>query len=440
MYKNLILIAIAIILYLRNMGSALGEYGHYYKDKRRKFPWLDKWIKDNRIDPARTRANEAVFYSMIGFAASYLGISFIGGGIINFVIRFLSEAYLIQHRLIPNDFEHFLYMHLGTILSIIVAVIVGQKLWSGKLKDPEYENAEAGLSLECPSCHCPHSWVMLKRQSIVEKEWQEKKTTTTTTKKTVSADAYGGGFIGQMFASASSGSSTSTSTEITDYYSGKTHRDFKCLNCGKTSHHVCEETWVDKRPDESEDIFDPPPGAWSVGGKVYSWVLNLAVIAVLLFIAAGNIGRIAYDARRTKTEATQIHIGEADPSLNATLSKRRISVLVWAEPNNKSKEVTEIMKGDFFKTLGKSGDYTKIEYKGKQGYTYTEAVVSLDKGRTALVKKGAKLGDKPDKDAKTVTIAGGSKVTLLGENVNRFVKVEYRGEVYWIYDVDLVSW
>jgi len=79
MYKNLILIAIAIILYLRNMGSALGEYGHYYKDKRGKFPWLDKWIKDNHIDPARARANEAVFFSMIGFAVAYLGISFVGG-------------------------------------------------------------------------------------------------------------------------------------------------------------------------------------------------------------------------------------------------------------------------------------------------------------------------------------------------------------------------
>ena len=442
MYKNLVLIAIAIILYFRNMVTALGEYGRYYKDKRRKFQWLDNWIKERRINPAKTRAYEAVNFPMIGFGIAYLGIAFVGGGILNFVIRFLSESYLIQHRLVPNDFEHFLYMHIGTILSIIAAVIVGQKMWAGELDNPAYSPSEAGLSLECPSCHCPHSWVLLRRQSTVEKEWQEKRTVKTTTTKTVSADAYGGGFIGQMFASASSGSRTSTRTEITNYYSGKTHRDFECRNCGKTSSNVYEETWVDKRPDENEAVFNPPRSAWD-GDRTYGWIIkfaNVAILAVMFFIASGTVGEILYDAHRTKTEATRTHIGETDPSLNATLSKRRLSMTLWAEPNNKSKEVAEIMKGEFFKTIGKSGDYTKIEYKGQQGYTYTEAVVSLDKGRTALVKKATKLGDKPDKDAKTVPIGGGSKVTLLGEHVNRFVKVEYRGEVYWIYDVNLVSW
>ena len=110
-------------------------------------------------------------------------------------------------------------------------------------KDPHCE-PEQGLTLECPSCGCPHSWVLLHVEEIVENK-----------ETNYHLNGRGG--------------------EKTDsiYFTGRSIKDFKCLNCGHTQHNEYDEEWRwprDRKDDkESEQYdYDPPKPAWEIPGNV----------------------------------------------------------------------------------------------------------------------------------------------------------------------------
>ena len=152
-------------------------YEAYYAEKRRQFPWLENWIKQNG-NPAPIRAKE----------------------------------------------------------------FLANKEDAGRLQ------IENGLTLECPSCGCPHSWVMHSRENIIESS--EKETTT--------RSGYGkGDFADSMLEGFKQNGSTTTIT-----YSGRSIKDFECLNCGHSEHNEYNETWH-YPPAEVLEKYKQPKPAWS---------------------------------------------------------------------------------------------------------------------------------------------------------------------------------
>ena len=437
MYLYLIIAIVGILLYLRNMMTTMQIFKSYYNGKRKKFPWLDNWLKGGRIDVAKLRGKTAI-NRLTDFAVIYMAIAFVGGLVLNYIIAFATEMILFNNNLTPSEFEYMIYTNVGKVIAAAAAVIVSQKIWINRLADPSSKyTAWEGLTLECPACECPHSWVMIKQRNVLE--GKSTTTVTTTTTRSASADSYGGGFIGGLFAGAASGSSSSTSTEITYY--GKAHRSFKCENCGEVQNNTYNETWSFP-PDENETMFDPPKQSWHPSheaGRIVG-LIRVAALLVMVWIAFTYAGKIVTEPYTTGRQATQIHAGDIDPSLNGIITNRYSSVAIRAEPKKGSEEIGRIPTGVFFKLMGKSGKYTQVEYNGIQGYAYSEAVKKRSKNRVAEVVYAVQIGDSPDTNAKTRTVPKGTKVALLGENVNGFVKIEYVGEVYWIHAPNLKNW
>jgi hypothetical protein len=142
-----------------------------------------------------------------------------------------------------------------------------------------------------------------------------------------------------------------------------------------------------------------------------------------------------------KEQATQIHAGKVDSSLNGIISNTYGNVIVRSEPNKRSAEIARIPIGAFFKITGKSGKFTQIEYNGTRGYALSTAVKKLSKNRAAEMRFDAYGKDKPEKDAKDLRyLMKGVYVALLGENVDGFAKIEYYGEVYWVEASRLCKW
>ena len=125
-------------------------------------------------------------------------------------------------------------------------------------KDPGKGEPEYGLTMECPSCGCPHSWVMTQKETIVERGEEKIQETTTTIK--------GGGQDWGFGA----GDATYSRSKTTGYvFYGKSIKDFKCLNCGHTEQNEYDEQW------NTHDVmelgsrirtFDPPISAWGYYG------------------------------------------------------------------------------------------------------------------------------------------------------------------------------
>jgi hypothetical protein len=123
----------------------------------------------------------------------------------------------------------------------------------GKNPAEEYSD-EYGLTLECPSCRCPHSWVMTAKDNIVE----NKETTT----ETIYRSGYG---KGDFFDSVSEGFKKNGKEEkVKVVYTGRAIRDFKCLNCGHTERNEYNERWVNYEPDTGFREFNPPVTAWEI--------------------------------------------------------------------------------------------------------------------------------------------------------------------------------
>jgi len=285
MYLLLIMSVVMLIIFFGNITAASRSFGAYYKEKRAKFPWLEKWIKERRVNPARTRANEATNNSIALFAIMYLGISIILGWILNSIVRLIVEKGFSVH-LLPSDWKYILYTNIGSVLAIIFAIIVSTKASKLTAESPEISGSDYGIDLECPSCHCPHSWVLVREQDIVEDEKIEKITTTTTSRE--SGDNYGGGAIGEMFASATSRSSTSTIIITTAI--GKLHKYFQCLNCGNTKRTEESKNWkykeweYDKKPRENAIEYNPPQDSWIVAKGIKARFTSVVLVAVMIII------------------------------------------------------------------------------------------------------------------------------------------------------------
>jgi hypothetical protein len=95
---------------------------------------------------------------------------------------------------------------------------------------------------------------MPQKENIVEHE-------ETTTEK-VTRKGYG---KGDIFDSALEGFKQDGTTEtVTVVYTGKSIKDFKCLNCGHTERNEYNERWVNKEPDEGLLKFHPPKAGWEI--------------------------------------------------------------------------------------------------------------------------------------------------------------------------------
>jgi hypothetical protein len=375
MFISLIAIIVGVLLYNKNKKSLDRMYRDYYEEKRSKFPWLENWAKEYHIDPGKVRADEAIPELIIMVSLAYFGILLIGGWILNGIIRFIAVNSFASNFL-PGDIGYIVYRNIGSVIMFVVAMIVSSKLWENNAHSPDSLEPEEGLTLECPSCKCPHSWSLLKRRHVVEKEWQEKKTiTTTTTNKTASADSYGGGAIGQGFAGASGGSSTSTKTIITNYYGGKTQRSFKCLNCGKASGITNPETWKDERPNEDETFFDPPRTAWDIGHGKGGRLVKAAIIAVMSVIAIISVANIrtniAYDAHIKKEEAAKL---EKEDTNSSFIARATGNMYVFKSPSSTAEHVGRILKGNPVLLTGEDIVGSIMAPKGEEPAIFLRAV------------------------------------------------------------------
>jgi hypothetical protein len=429
----LIYVGIPLFIYMGKKNAVSKVYDGYYVEKRRKFEWLGKWIKDCGFNPVELRKNEAINQSIISTTLIYFFIAFIVAGLLQSLISFFVGGFLHNSTLTPSEFEYHLYMNIGTALSILVAFIIC-KVRMKNFSDPTSVDSPEGLTFECPSCGCPHSWVMLRSQNSVDSEWEERVTTTTTTTRTTSADSYGGGFIGGLFSAATSGSRTDSSTEVTKCFGGKTDRSFKCLNCGHTHDGSYPQTWYYTRPDEEERFYDPPMSAWRDAARIKKSVkqTNFILFAVIFLLTAGFLIRGYTDASDAKETATHVHEATIDPSMNAVSTSHYTGVKIRKEPRGNSEEIGRIPSGVFFTSYEKSGKYTRVEYKGQQGWVFSEAIKKLSKNRTATIsRRNTKVKLEPEKDAKETLLNKGNKVTLLGENDGGLIKIEFAGKVYW---------
>ena len=430
--NGLIMVIILLFIYFNKRKTVFNAYSGYYKEKRAQFPWLEKWISERRINPAKVRAIEDMNNSIAGFAVFYLAISLILGFILNLIVRLIVEKALSIY-LMPNDWRYIFYRNIGSAVAILIAVLIVR--FSAKFSDPDPAviQSENGLPLECPSCGCPHSWVWCRTQNIVD----EVMISEVKTKTTPSAASYGGGAIGQMFAGASS----STSTTTDHYYTGRVINDFTCLNCGNTQRTEKEETWKNIRPIEEKE-YNPPLDSWVVAKGVKARLITAVLFAVMLIIAALSIGLIVSYSKHTKEEMINLSVRTAtentDASLNGIINTKYLSTRVLAEPSATGNEIAVIKAGEFFTIIGKDGKFTKIEYKGLQGYASSQTVQKLRKERVAVTNKKADICEQPDRSTRLrFPIYKGAQVIMLGENVDGYVKVDHDGTVYWIHARDL---
>jgi|GEM_PF-5407666 len=235
---QVIMLAIAaaaiFVIFMLNDVQRKKSYTGYYAAKRREFPWLDNWIKEI-ADPAKERLNDdkignigavIIYYAVIAVALKLFP-----------VWGFYGESVTLQI--------------IFTALGIPIAFGFARM----GIKNPgAYEHpSEKGLTLECPACGCPHSWVITHKEDIVE----DSSTTTTTT--TTTRETTGGGLVGASQSILNDG--TTTRVDSTTVYSGREIKDFKCLNCGHTEKHEYIEAWT-YEPEGGVEECDPLIFAW----------------------------------------------------------------------------------------------------------------------------------------------------------------------------------
>jgi hypothetical protein len=217
-----------ILLNQLNKIRAKKPYADYYARKRREFPWLDKWIKEN-VNPAELRASEGAGTKTATSFALFIVFGGIGG-----IIAFIYGSWVV----------FFVFVAIG----LLISELIGRK----HLKNPAtLDNEEVGLTLECPSCHCPHSWVLLEEENIVE----ESETVTTKTTRS----GYGQGDL--MDSLLEGFKENGTTVKSITYYYGRSERDFKCLNCNHTEHREYKAQWTKYEPEE-HIVHNPPKAAW----------------------------------------------------------------------------------------------------------------------------------------------------------------------------------
>ena len=213
--KTLAFAGLLILSFKRNKARSLKYYNEYYNRKGREFPWLDNWLKQNSgipLDRATGDSGAATVLTIVIFIASY----------------FLAAIF------IRSNAAGEIFM---TALPVAACEVIGFIMI--RKKDQSAIQSTSGIMLECPSCHCPHSWTMLFSQNIVESQ-----STTETTTTTTQTDQYG----------------SKSSKEEKSYrtvYAGRVIKDFKCENCGQTEHMDYTDAWG-APPDVKAHHYNPP--------------------------------------------------------------------------------------------------------------------------------------------------------------------------------------
>jgi len=210
----------------------------YYENKRREFPWLDNWINEwSKLNGDMIAARVKDVKGDNAFMTYYL-----------FALPIL--VILIFPKWIP--------IH---VILIAGSIFFSEFMSREKAKEPgEQERlGERGLTLECPSCHCPHAWVMTRKEVVIDGSDTSRSTTTTTT--TTRVDSF------ESFSHGVMNDSSKTKVRETTTYYGRDFRDFKCLNCGHTT--VGENSWDGySNPDSGVFNYDPPMPAWEKGSEI----------------------------------------------------------------------------------------------------------------------------------------------------------------------------
>jgi len=234
-----VFIAILAVMYRVFKKNARKIFIDYYTQKRAQFPWLEEWIENN-TNPALPRADAATMNAI----SSTFWYTIIGCIVLGFLL------------------SKFLNLPIGVEFVILLAVIFGSLKYAERLiKCPSYEaTADPELTLECPSCGCPHAWQMVHMDVKVH-EWETVDNSTTT--KTWEEDASGKKVFGSE--------KTKTNIRITTYYTCNVKTDFECSNCGHAKQTEAVETWDRKgkhHPDNVTSMEDTstlglPVGAWT---------------------------------------------------------------------------------------------------------------------------------------------------------------------------------
>ena len=269
-----VLAGILALMYIINMIRTTRTYSNYYEEKRKKFSWVENMIQKNG-NPSRICAWNDVNDKIIWIVLMYFGIALIGAFFIN-ALFFLIFEYCYSS--IPARYE-FVLLNFGTVLGQAGAVFVTWKVWDSNIDSSSFTPV-------CPSCGCPHSWVMVFYQRFIKGIKTVKKTTTRTTTRSGGENAYGGGAIGEMF--SGNGSTTSTSTVTNNYYYGTAVKGYKCINCNHTERRKDEETWGEERPSEEPQEFPPVP-VWPTGMSKLGKIIFVIVAIIIVLVVLSNM-------------------------------------------------------------------------------------------------------------------------------------------------------
>jgi hypothetical protein len=228
-----VIVGFFIMLYKWNKTRPLMAFKKYHAQKRGEYPWLENWIQKNG-DPSEEMAE----------GASYTAV---GAGVLVFLVLMIITYFIGEIGKVGI---------VPTLVYLAIAAGVCFLYTRKRAKNPgDYEGAELGLTLECPSCHCPHSWVMTQKEEIVEGKETSQSVTTTTYKGAGTDWGFGAGDL----------THTKVGKASHTYY-GRSIKDFKCLNCGHTEQNEYAERWPMYTSDNEKEsgvyTFDPPKPAW----------------------------------------------------------------------------------------------------------------------------------------------------------------------------------
>ena len=167
--------------------------------------------------------------------------------------------------------------------------------------------------------------------------------------------------------------------------------------------------------------------------KTFFTVMVIGIIAVTI---PGMIILIETAKAQWLVERPQVETN-IDSSLNGIGHYKFASVRIKAAANSDSEDIGRIPAGEFFTIKERAGRFVKVDYKGTEGYVQRASTKQLNKNRFAEANKHTRIGEAPDPNANSKHITKGTHFVLLGENVNGFVKVDFRGEIRWIRAADL---
>jgi len=215
----LLIVATRFILTTR----AIGPYNRYYNKKRKEFPWLDNYIKNNG-NPSKARASNKI--------GMRIWITYVVLGVI-----ILYHFYRYWFMGVKQLQEFSAYASPFKTMLITAIVCLGFELVTMLRINPAKVNIsddheEEGMSFECPKCKCPHSWKIHHREiSNVERV-----TVTTTTK------IKGG-----------PGVVTRTKQSSNTFYRGDVEDDYVCECCGHTAHSSWSGNVGGDEPEQVQD-------------------------------------------------------------------------------------------------------------------------------------------------------------------------------------------